>query len=324
MPKKPESIAFLEAINKKYGEGTLVDLSKKSERPVVECIRTGLPSLDLVLGNGIPLGRIMEIYGHESSGKSSISLYIMQYFQKVVGKKVAYIDAENSFDLNYAGVMGCDLDDFFLSQPETGEQALDITEKLCQSNEIGCIVIDSVAALVPAANFAKEIDGTANIGTTARLLSQNLARLSQAARASKTTIIFINQLREKIGMMYGNPETTPGGKALKYFASVRLEVKASKPEKEDTRPTGINVRIRVIKNKVSRPGLETNLYLIQGKGFDEPSDIVTAAIKLEIKEIVKNGAWFEYKGIKAQGETNFIAKMAATDGALDEILQLLS
>lgn len=317
------ALKVLAEINKKYGEGTVMDLSKEEITPV-PTFPSGLPSFDFVLGRGIPKGRIMEIYGPESSGKTTLALHMLAKAQKD-GGIVAYIDVENAFDPVYAeklGVMMSDPKDpdrvvFILNQPSSGEQALDIVEKLCQSGLVSAIVIDSVAQLVPMAVAAKEIDGTANIGTTARLLSQTLPRLSNAASKSGTTLIFINQIRMKIGEMYGNPETTPGGMALKFAASIRLDVRGSKAEERDGKE-GMVVKVRARKNKLAPPFRSTELFLVFGQGFDELGDLLETAVNLEIIE--KAGGWYSYKGMKEQGLQNFIQKLKSEPKILEEIL----
>lgn len=308
-------------LNKKYGAGSFLDLSKKDQIPEQEYVVTDMPSLNRLLGKGIPRGRVIEIFGLESSGKTTLALYMLKHVQKATKKKIAYIDLENAVDWERAKELGVDLNTVFCSRPKTGEQALDIVEKLCQSELVGAIVIDSVAQLVPSAVAAKEIDGSANIATSARLLSQTLPRLSNAASASNTTLIFINQLRMNIGVTYGNPEVTTGGMALKYAASIRLRISSRKPKDEDKITGGIFVNIRAIKNKLTTPNFSREVFLDFKKGFDEVRDTLTIA--LEIGLIEQKGTWFQYGSLKAQGWESFIEEVKKVDGLYDKILGLL-
>lgn len=296
----------ISSLNKKYGDNSVMDLAKV-EAPAVELISTGLLSLDYELGGGLPKGRIIEIFGPQSSGKSTLSLHLLsKFYEKYPDKRIAFVDTENAFDPEYAEILGVDLEKLLLSQPPSAESALDIVEKLCQSDGVSCIVLDSVAQLVPMANLAKEIDGTVNIAQTARLLSQTLPRIVDAAAKTGTTVIFLNQIRMKIGELYGNPETTTGGMALPYAASIRIDVRGSKSEKKN----GIDghiVKFRIKKNKISKPGGATEIFLYYGQGFDSIGDLVSCAIKL--KKIVQSGAWFEYDGQKFHGEAGIVAEL---------------
>lgn len=286
-------------INKKYGPGTLMDLSNVDEREGVETISTGLPSLDLILGGGFPKGRIVELYGPESSGKSTMALHILKSAQEAVGdRKVAYIDAENAFDPNYAEKLGIDLSRLFLNQPQTGEEALQITETLCETNKISVIVIDSVPCLIPKAQDDKEIDGTAGMASTARMLAQYLPKIIKAASNSNTVIVFINQIRMKIGIVYGNPESQPGGMALKFAASIRLDLRGSKAEERDGRE-GMKVKFKVKKNKIAPPGRSTEIFLVFGHGFDADADLIETAVDFGV--INKAGGWYSYGALKEQG-----------------------
>lgn len=312
---------LLEDIRKKYGAGSILDLGQEQAYPEVEMVSTGLPSLDLILRGGIPKGRILEIFGPESSGKTTMALHMLAKLQKECEKHVAYIDIENCFDVDYCKALGLDLNRLLLVRPKTGEEAMDAVEKICQSEECSAVVIDSVAQLVPQAVTAKEIDGTANIATTARLLSQTIPRVSNAASASGTTLIFINQIRMNIGVMYGNPEVTPGGQALKFAASVRLEVrKAGKSEERDGKE-GHEVRVKIIKNKLGPPNRTTNLFLIYGEGFDEIQDLLDTA--LELKIITKAGGWFSYESYKEQGWINFCEKLRQDENVLKQFHQII-
>lgn len=321
MPKEDKVLADVIAkISKTYGEDTIVQFGAGVKPKTVPTFSTGLPSLDLILGGGIPKGRIIEVYGPEASGKSTLALHLIKQAQiDDPDKKVAYIDAENAFDADYAERMGVVLPSLFLNQPNNGEQALEITKTLCETNKISLIIIDSVACLIPKATEEKAIDGGMNIGTTARMLSQAMGKIVLAAGQSDTTIVFINQIRMKIGEMYGNPETTMGGLALRYAASVRLDLRG-KPKKteNDTDPQGIDVTIRVKKNKIAPPFRHTSLFLEYGKGFDVTADLLDTAIGLGIIE--KNGGWFQYGEKKVQGWDKFMADVRADEALLAEIL----
>ncbi len=320
--KTPNLVDILNIINKKHGIGTLLDMSNKDERPEQEYVATGMPSLNTILGKGIPKGRVIEVFGLESSGKTTLCLYMLKHLQKVTGKSVAYIDLERAVDWSYSEKLGIDLDNLLVSSPETGEQAMDIAEKLCQSKQIAAIVFDSVAQLVPGSVAAKEIDGSLNIASVARLMSQHLPRVVNAAGASNTTLIFINQIRMNIGVMYGNPEVTPGGMALKYAASIRLKVSSRKPKEEDKRTGGIFVKIKSIKNKLTEPFLEHEVFLeFDGKGFDEYSD--TLAMAVDLKVIEKSGGWYSYDTIKVMGWENFVQAVKNTDGVYEKIFKTL-
>ena len=305
MPLKKFSDVMSE-INKKYGEGSLIELHKENKISI-DTISTGIPSLDLILGGGIPKGRIIEIYGPEASGKTSLALHILaKALVHDKTKRVAFIDAENAFDPEYAQKIGIDKSKITLNQPNSGEEALDIVEKLCETGEFSVIVIDSVSQLVPMAVRAKEIDGTANMATTARLLSQTLPRLSNASRASGTVLVFINQIRMKIGIAYGNPETTSGGLALKFASSVRIEIRGKKAEERNGKE-GIPVSVRIKKNKIAPPFRSTNLFINFGEGFDIIGDRLETALGLGL--IDKSGGWYVYKTIKVQGWDNFVTEL---------------
>jgi recombination protein RecA len=308
-------------LNKKYGNGSVMDLSKPENIKPVERINTGLPSLDAILGGGLPKARIHELYGPESSGKTTLALHMLAKAQlDEPNKKTAFIDIENSFDPEYAKKLGIDLDKLIISQPNSGEQALDIMEKLCQSKAVSIIVLDSVAQLVPNSVKEKEIDGTINIATTARLLSQTIPRISDAAAESGTTLLFINQIRMMIGVMYGNPETVPGGRALRFATTCRIEVRGAKPE-ERYGKEGKPAKIKIIKNKTGPPGRSTELFLIFGEGFDELEDLLNTALTFGI--IKKSGGWYEYGTLKEQGWQNFSEALRKDKKIKNEILAKL-
>jgi recombination protein RecA len=310
----------LSVIHKKYGAGSLIDYGSVDKIEPIETISTGLATLDLILGGGVPKGRIMELFGQFSSGKSTLALQMIAKCQKD-GRRVAYIDAENALDPEYAQKMGVDMSKLLLSQPSSGEEAMDIVEKLCQSNQISCIVIDSVAQLVPMAVAAKEIDGTANIATTARLLSQTLPRISNAAARSGTVLIFINQIRSMVGNMYGPTETTPGGYALKFASSIRIETRAGKVEERNGKE-GCVIKVTVKKNKIARPFRKAELFLIYGEGFDVMQIMFDTALYTGLIE--QAGAWFIYGEIKEQGFQKMCDKLKADDKILKEIEDKLS
>ncbi len=314
--------AIVKGIHKKYGTGSLIDYGATETIQSVPTVSTGLSSLDLILGGGIPKGRIIEMYGPESSGKTSLALHILAQCQKdMPNKTVAFIDLENALDPSYAQKLGVNFDKskFFLSQPDSGEEALDIVEKLCQSNGVSVIVIDSVAQLVPMAVSAKEIDGTANIATTARLLSQTIPRLSNAADRSNTILLFINQIRMNVGG-YGNPEVSPGGKALKFATSIRMEIRGSKPEERNGKE-GAPVRVHIKKNKIARPFRRAELFLVYGEGFDALENMFDTALAMGI--IKQGGAWFTYDTIKEQGWQTMVGALRKNEKAIEAIKKQL-
>jgi len=310
---------IIEDINKKWGVGSILDLGVPENIKNVVTVTTGLPSLDVILGGGIPKGRLLEMYGPESSGKTTLATYMLAKMQeKEPEKYVAFIDIENSFEPEYAKKLGVNLEKLTVSQPDSGEQAMDIMEKLCQSGHVSMIVLDSIAQLVPKAVKEKEIDGTANIGTTARLLAQTLPRISNAADRSGTTLVFINQLREQIGVMYGNPETTPGGRTMKFAATCRIEIRGQKPE-ERYGKEGIPVKVKIRKNKLGPPGRTTELFLNFGEGFDVVDDLLNTALTLGI--IKKGGSWYEYEDLKEQGWPNLASAIRGDDTKMNSILK---
>lgn len=305
-------------IEKDFGKGTIMRMGEAPELEV-SAISTGSLTLDMALGiGGVPRGRIVEIYGPESSGKTTVALHIVAETQKT-GGEAAYIDVENALDPVYANALGVDIDRLLVSQPSSGEQALDIAEALIRSGAIDVVVVDSVAALVTQ----QEIEGdmsSSHVGLQARLMSQALKKLSGAVAKSNCVIIFINQLREKIGVMYGNPETTPGGRALKFYASVRIEIRRAEQLKEGSEVYGNHVKCKIVKNKVAPPFKTAEFDIIYGKGIAKSGEIVDIGMQLGF--ITKSGSWFSYEGQRiAQGKENARKYIESNPALLDELAE---
>ena len=294
--------AALSQIEKSYGKGAVMKLGDSSAQMNVETVPTGALSLDIALGlGGIPKGRIIEIYGPESSGKTTVTLHMIAEVQKR-GGIAGFIDAEHALDPVYAKNIGVDIDNLYISQPDNGEQALEITETMVRSGAIDIIVVDSVAALVPKAEIDGDM-GDAHVGLQARLMSQALRKLTAVISKSNCTVVFINQLREKVGVMFGNPETTTGGRALKFYASVRMDVRRIAAIKVNGEDVGNRTRVKVVKNKIAPPFKEAEFDIMFGEGISTVGDIVDLAAECSV--INKSGAWYSYEGNKiGQGREN--------------------
>lgn len=304
--EKNEKLKALDAaisqIEKQYGKGAVMKLGDPANQMNVETIPTGSLSLDIALGlGGIPKGRIVEIYGPESSGKTTVTLHMIAEVQKR-GGIAGFIDAEHALDPVYAKNIGVDIDNLYISQPDNGEQALEITETMVRSGAVDIVVVDSVAALVPKAEIDGDM-GDSHVGLQARLMSQALRKLTAVISKSNCTVVFINQLREKVGIMFGNPETTTGGRALKFYSSVRMDVRRIESLKQGGEVIGNRTRVKVVKNKIAPPFKEAEFDIMFGEGISREGDILDLAAQIDV--IVKSGAWYAYEGNKiGQGREN--------------------
>lgn len=315
--KKKALEATLASIEKQFGKGAIMKLDAETYAEGIEIIPTGCLPLDIALGvGGLPRGRIVEIFGPESSGKTTVALHVIAEAQKL-GGTAAFIDAEHALDPIYAQKLGVDIGAMYVSQPDTGEQGLEIAEQLVRSGGIDIVVIDSVAALTPKAEIDGEM-GDSFIGLQARLMSQALRKLTGCISKSKTLVIFINQLREKVGVMFGNPETTPGGKALKFYSSVRLDVRKTDTIKNGADVVGSRTKVKVVKNKVAPPFKTAEFDIMYGQGISILGCLIDAAV--EIGVIEKSGSWFSYNGDKiGQGKENVKAYLEEHGELADEI-----
>lgn len=311
--------AVLLQIEKQYGKGSIMRLGDEASQTEIEVIPSGCLTLDLALGiGGFPRGRIIEIYGPESSGKTTVALHAVAEAQKM-GGVAAFIDAEHALDPIYAKKLGVNLDDLYVSQPDTGEQALDITDALVRSSAVDIIVIDSVAALTPKAEIEGDM-GDTHVGLQARLMSQALRKLTAIVNKSKTCVIFINQLREKVGVMFGNPETTPGGKALKFYASMRLDIRKTDTLKDADGAMGNRTKAKVVKNKLAPPFRQAEFDIVFGEGISQEGCIMDMGVQYDI--IAKSGSFFSYEGNRiAQGKEKLRAYLKENPEVKAEIEQ---
>ena len=301
-PNKEKALeAALSQIERQFGKGTVMRMGD-TEQAAIPCISTGSLGLDIALGiGGLPRGRIVEIYGPESSGKTTLTLQVIAEAQKV-GGTAAFIDAEHALDPSYAEKLGVSIDDLIVSQPDTGEQALEVTEMLVRSGAVDVLVIDSVAALTPKAEIEGEM-GDSHVGLQARLLSQAMRKLTATIKQTNCMVIFINQIRMKIGVMFGSPETTTGGNALKFYSSVRLDIRRIGSVKDGDEVVGNETRVKVVKNKVSPPFKQAEFQIMYGKGIYRMAEVIDLGVKLNLLD--KSGAWYAYKGDKiGQGKAN--------------------
>jgi recombination protein RecA len=317
--KKKALALVLEKLDKTYGKGTVMTLGDTSIDDTIEVIPSGSLGIDLALGiGGYPRGRVIEIYGPESSGKTTLTLHAIAEAQKT-GGIAAFIDAEHAFDRGYAKKLGINLDDLIISQPDNGEQALEIADNLIRSGAVDIVVIDSVAALTPKAEIEGEM-GDSKMGLHARLMSQALRKLTGTISKTKCTVIFINQLREKIGVMFGNPETTTGGNALKFYASVRIDIrKASAPIKNGDEAVGSRVKVKIVKNKVAPPFKMAEFDIMYGEGITKSGEILDAAVEMGI--VKKSGSWFSYAETKLGQGRDAVRDMLKDNPELSEELE---
>ncbi|MDY6052579.1 MAG: recombinase RecA [Anaerovibrio sp.] len=317
MEKEEALINAMRSIEKQYGKGAIMRLGDAANNMNVDVISTGILPLDIALGvGGIPRGRIIEIYGPESSGKTTVTLHMIAEAQRQ-GGTAAFIDAEHALDPVYAKNLGVDIDNLLISQPDTGEQALEIVEALVRSGAIDIIVVDSVAALVPKAEIEGDM-GDSHVGLLARLMSQAMRKLTGFISKSQTSAIFINQIREKVGVMYGNPETTTGGRALKFYSSVRLDVRKFDVVKQGTTILGNRTRVKVVKNKVAPPFKTAEFDIMYGEGVSRESSLIDIAADLDI--INKSGSWYSYEGTRlGQGKDTVKEFLKANPEAREEI-----
>ncbi|MCI6756360.1 MAG: recombinase RecA [Lachnospiraceae bacterium] len=317
--KKKALDAAVMQIEKAYGKGAIMRLGDPANRMNVETIPTGSLSLDIALGlGGIPKGRIVEVYGPESSGKTTLTLHMIAEVQKR-GGIAGFIDAEHALDPVYAKNIGVDIDNLYISQPDSGEQALEITETMVRSGAVDIVVVDSVAALVPKAEIDGDM-GDAHVGLQARLMSQALRKLTAVISKSECTVVFINQLREKVGVMFGNPETTTGGRALKFYSSVRLDVRRTDSIKVGGEIIGNRTRVKVVKNKIAPPFKEAEFDIMFGKGISYSGDVLDLAAKIDV--VNKSGAWYAYRGEKiGQGRENAKLYLEGHPDVMEEVAQ---
>lgn len=315
--KKKALDAAIAKLEKDYGKGTIMKLGDPSAQVAVETIPTGSLSLDLALGlGGVPRGRVVEIYGPESSGKTTVALHMISEVQKR-GGIAGFIDAEHALDPAYAKNIGVDIDELYISQPDSGDQALEITETMVRSGAMDIIVVDSVAALVPKQEIEGDM-GDSHVGLQARLMSQALRKLTPVISKSNCVVIFINQLREKVGVMFGNPETTTGGRALKFYASIRMDVRRIETLKQSGEMVGNRTRVKVVKNKIAPPFKEAEFDIMFGKGISKEGDILDLAVSSEL--VSKSGAWFAYNGDKiGQGRENAKIYLKEHPEIMDEL-----
>ncbi|MBD9417012.1 recombinase RecA [Pseudomonas sp. PDM16] len=319
--KKRALAAALGQIEKQFGKGAVMRMGDH-DRQAIPAISTGSLGLDIALGiGGLPKGRIVEIYGPESSGKTTLTLSVIAEAQKA-GATCAFVDAEHALDPDYAGKLGVNVDDLLVSQPDTGEQALEITDMLVRSNAVDVIIVDSVAALVPKAEIEGEM-GDAHVGLQARLMSQALRKITGNIKNANCLVIFINQIRMKIGVMFGNPETTTGGNALKFYASVRLDIRRTGAVKEGDEVVGSETRVKVVKNKVAPPFRQAEFQIMYGKGIYRTGEIIDLGVQLGLVE--KSGAWYSYQGNKiGQGKANaakYLEDNPEVGGAIEKIIR---